>query len=960
MYKKVELKNGFVGMEHEVAEGWKKKDIIKKNFAMNEGKRYFTFYDGPPTANGKPHVGHIETRVMKDIIPRYKVMKGYHVDRKAGWDTHGLPVELEIEKKLGISGKEQIEDYGVEKFVKECKESVFTYVHMWEEMTNKVGYWVDMKKPYVTYHNEYIESIWWGISQMWKKGLLYEGYKVMPYCPRCGTALSSHEVAQGYKDVKDLTCVAKFKVEPEQKILDEDIKENTYILAWTTTPWTLPSNLALCVNKSYEYAMIKANVGTDEEPTYENYILAKDLIETVLKETPYEKRIQRLMTGEDGDQYGFYINITDNIVREVKNPEKACWEDETGRPGGVTHWLQKQIYPYILDDEEEKKFRRTFLKEELLRIFQTGQRHIQLGYRFRKGKYITCYTVNIEMFEHPVDHTVECCAIWRNDTIPYINRVMTHMLLRDKYRMIAVLDIQENTVFVRKHTFENTEIPCDSPLEYEGFIRELSEKCIQEKSREWFRTSASLNTMEENLQVAGIYSFTVYNADRGAERYTYQWLDKEYREVLIAVEDRTVEMEKDPLTDYLNRDGFVRKTENILKKNADRYQFAIIYFNIRKFYGLNDVYGYENGDRIIRSYMDRIQNSTLRPLALGRVAADRFQALVDAKNLEPAALGKLLQYQVKIGEEQVEIYGRCGIYYIPKQCKLDVSQMCDLAKMAKNKISNQYVQPYAIYQEDMRTEYEQKNLALLNLEKALEQEEFVVCYQPVVEGKTGQIVSAEALVRWNSSGEEPMIPSVFVPELEDSGYITKLDTYIDQTVRRFQEERYHKGKRMIPVAVNLSRMDLMNSRLMERICTELQETKVPKQYFRYEIIESAYTIISKEGEEFLKRLRKEGVQIFLDDFGTGISTFETVRDYTFDALKMDMGFVKKIGKDPKRDAIVISIIDMAHRMGMKVVAEGIENKQQSEFLCTHGCDYLQGYYYYKPMSEKEFSKLLDK
>lgn len=683
-------------------------------------------------------------------------------------------------------------------------------------------------------------------------------------------------------------------------------------------------------------------------------------MEGSLKETPYEKRIQRLMTGEDGDQYGFYINITDNIVREVKNPEKACWEDETGRPGGVTHWLQKQIYPYILDDEEEKKFRRTFLKEELLRIFQTGQRHIQLGYRFRKGKYITCYTVNIEMFEHPVDHTVECCAIWRNDTIPYINRVMTHMLLRDKYRMIAVLDIQEKTIFVRKHTFDNVEIPCDSPLEYEGFIRELGEKCIQKKNREWFRISAGLNTMEENLQVAGTYSFTVYNADRGAERYTYQWLDKEYREVLIAVEDRTVEMEKDPLTDYLNRDGFVRKTENILKKNADRYQFAIIYFNIRKFSGLNDVYGYENGDRIIRSYMDRIQNSTLRPLALGRVAADRFQALVDAKNLEPAALGKLLQYQVQIGEEQVEIYGRCGIYYIPKQCKLDVSQMCDLAKMAKNKISNQYVQPYAIYQEDMKTEYEQKNLALLNLEKALEQEEFVVCYQPVVEGKTGQIVSAEALVRWNSSGEEPMIPSVFVPELEESGYITKLDTYIDQTVRRFQEERYHKGKRMIPVAVNLSRMDLMNSRLMERICTELQETIVPKQYFRYEIIESAYTIISKEGEEFLKRLRKEGVQIFLDDFGTGISTFETVRDYTFDALKMDMGFVKKIGKDPKRDAIVISIIDMAHRMGMKVVAEGIENKQQSEFLCNHGCDYLQGYYYYKPMSAEEFSKLLDK
>ena len=288
MYKKVELKDGFVGMEHKVAENWKEKDIIKKNFDMNEGKRYFTFYDGPPTANGKPHVGHIETRVMKDIIPRYKVMKGYKVIRKAGWDTHGLPVELEIEKSLGISGKEQIEEYGVEKFVKKCKESVFTYVHMWEEMTNKVGYWVDMENPYVTYHNNYIESVWWALKQMWEKGFLYEGHKVMPYCPRCGTALSSHEVAQGYKDVKDLTCIAKFKVVG---------KENTYILAWTTTPWTLPSNLALCVNKSYEYAEIKANIGTDDEPKYENYILAKDLIETVLKETPYE--IIKTFKGEE-------------------------------------------------------------------------------------------------------------------------------------------------------------------------------------------------------------------------------------------------------------------------------------------------------------------------------------------------------------------------------------------------------------------------------------------------------------------------------------------------------------------------------------------------------------------------------------------------------------------------------------------------------------------------------------
>ncbi|SFC68377.1 isoleucine--tRNA ligase [Clostridium uliginosum] len=271
MYKKVDSSKGTVNMEKDIAKLWKEKDVIKKNFDANQDGEYFTFYDGPPTANGKPHVGHILTRVMKDIIPRYKVMKGYKVLRKAGWDTHGLPVELEIEKKLKISGKEQIEDFGVEKFVKECKDSVFSYVSLWEKMTEQIGYWVDMDDPYVTYHDNYIESEWWALKQMWDKKLLYQGHKVMPYCPRCGTALSSHEVAQGYKDVKDLTATAKFKVEGE---------ENKYILAWTTTPWTLPSNLALCVNKSYTYCEVKVE---DEV-----YILAKDLVGKVLGEREYE------------------------------------------------------------------------------------------------------------------------------------------------------------------------------------------------------------------------------------------------------------------------------------------------------------------------------------------------------------------------------------------------------------------------------------------------------------------------------------------------------------------------------------------------------------------------------------------------------------------------------------------------------------------------------------------------
>ncbi|WP_027632497.1 isoleucine--tRNA ligase [Clostridium hydrogeniformans] len=275
MYKKIDSTKSFVDMEKDILKLWEDKNVIKKNFSLNEDGEFFTFYDGPPTANGKPHVGHVLTRVMKDLIPRYKVMKGYKVIRKAGWDTHGLPVELEIEKKLGISGKEKIEEYGVEKFVKECKDSVFTYVSMWENMTNKIGYWVDMENPYVTYHNSYIESVWWALKQLWDKELLYKGHKVMPYCPRCGTGLSSHEVSQGYKDVKDATAIVKFKVRGE---------EDKFILSWTTTPWTLPSNVALTINKAYTYVEAKVKSCDCECENKETYILAKDLAPKVLGE----------------------------------------------------------------------------------------------------------------------------------------------------------------------------------------------------------------------------------------------------------------------------------------------------------------------------------------------------------------------------------------------------------------------------------------------------------------------------------------------------------------------------------------------------------------------------------------------------------------------------------------------------------------------------------------------------
>ncbi len=265
MYQKVSTDLNFVEREKNVEKFWKDNQIFEKSMEQRKDGEIYTFYDGPPTANGKPHIGHVLTRVIKDMIPRYRTMKGYMVPRKAGWDTHGLPVELEVEKLLGLDGKDQIEEYGLEPFINKCKESVWKYKGMWEDFSATVGFWADMEHPYVTYHDDYIESEWWALKQIWDKGLLYKGFKIVPYCPRCGTPLSAQEVAQGYKDVKERSAIARFKV----------VGEDAYILAWTTTPWTLPSNVALCVHPDETYAKVKAADGR-------TYYMAEALLDTVL------------------------------------------------------------------------------------------------------------------------------------------------------------------------------------------------------------------------------------------------------------------------------------------------------------------------------------------------------------------------------------------------------------------------------------------------------------------------------------------------------------------------------------------------------------------------------------------------------------------------------------------------------------------------------------------------------
>ena len=377
MYKKVPTTLNFVEREKETLKFWKDNQIFEKSVQLRKGAPAYTFFDGPPTANGKPHIGHVLTRAMKDIIPRYKTMRGYDVLRKAGWDTHGLPVELEVEKELGLDGKEQIEQYGVIPFIQKCKESVWKYKGEWEVMSDRMGFWADMDNPYITYDNDYIESEWWALKTIYEKGLLYKGHKIVPYCPRCGTALSSHEVAQGYKEVKETSATVRFRVPDE---------ENTYFLAWTTTPWTLPSNVSLCVNPDVTYAYVRVD-------SKETLIMAKDLIGTVLE--GHETEIVKEVLGKEleykhyeplfectrkaaGGKDAFYVMVDDYVTTTdgtgIVHNAPAFGEDDyrvcrrydlpfvqmvdsKGEMCGGTPWdgvFVKKADPMVLKDLEER------------------------------------------------------------------------------------------------------------------------------------------------------------------------------------------------------------------------------------------------------------------------------------------------------------------------------------------------------------------------------------------------------------------------------------------------------------------------------------------------------------------------------------------------------------------------------------------------------------------------------
>lgn len=440
-------------------------------------------------------------------------------------------------------------------------------------------------------------------------------------------------------------------------------------------------------------------------------------------------------------------------------------------------------------------------------------------------------------------------------------------------------------------------------------------------------------------------------------RITWQLLAEGEPWICILAREITDMFSKDTLTGLLNYKAFIHKMGGVLQERP-KERFAVLFFDILNFKAFNGMFGFEMGDTSLQNIAKKIQESFLEPVLCARIEADHFMALIRQERLDERKLGELLRYVFHVQEAHYCFYGRCGIYLVDGSAA-NVSDMCDCARIACNSIGRESAKPYAFYNSAMSQEKLNQGLIQFNFEHSVQNGEFQIYYQPIFDARTERMVSAEALVRWDLPGYGLISPNSFIPTLESSGHISKLDIYISQQVFKFQKERMDAGRRTVPISINISRVDVHDMECIQYIRDSLHRDPEVMGRLRMEITESSYWDISKQGRNYLNLLREDGVKILIDDFGNGKSSFSAIRDFEFDFIKIDMGFIRKIGVSRRNDVICRAIIDMAHAIGVQVIAEGVETQAQVEFLRESGCDCIQGYYYSKPLCQGEFDRLLD-
>lgn len=551
-------------------------------------------------------------------------------------------------------------------------------------------------------------------------------------------------------------------------------------------------------------------------------------------------------------------------------------------------------------------------------------------------------------------------AIYRED----LHKKILEQLVQREYDYICVIDVKKQTVYVDADILGAEWNWTGKELNYYDARDLLTEAFLDNNDSRDYRHSSDIPYIVERLEQQEEYSFMFHFDVPGQRRNKKQWkfsyLNREEGLILTTLKDVTILLEQDHLTGEANRYGFIRRARQVIRDTQLQCQFAIMYFNIKGFKAINELFGTEGGDLALREVVRTIHHSKLYPYAIGRVEADHFVCLVDAANINYENLKEQLHQVLTIQQRSMDVYAVCGIYMIPEHERMEsVSNMCDRARIAKDYIEDEYVQPYAVFDASMSSSYMERNDALRDLSHALEKKEFHVYYQPVYDAFSGEIASAEALVRWIREDGTMVSPGIFVPALEDSGRISQMDLFVERSVFSFLEERYHKGQFIVPVSVNMSQMDFFDKDMMASVFVDVSNTDLPVDYTRIEVTETAYSMVASNNRNVLLNMKNIGVKFYLDDFGSGYSSFSTIRDYDFDVVKLDMGFVQKIGTTARANAVIQAIIDMAHAIGSKVVAEGAETKEQVDALRDMKCDYIQGYYFSKPLSEEAFEALLN-
>ena len=617
--------------------------------------------------------------------------------------------------------------------------------------------------------------------------------------------------------------------------------------------------------------------------------------------------------------------------------------------------------------ESREHFCQVFSQQNMLKRFTEGTAALSMeaAFFYSEEQQPCVLRINVDMACNSFSREIEGVLHFTDVTVAYLIENVPQKIYQKDYENIIIIDAKREKMIKTDVLSSVISDYLKKEEAYEGYRSYSSHRAVVESERERFKKCVELSTIKEGLCKDKQYFFTIHETDKTGEvrlkRYSYIYIDERVDIIVGAREDITEFSEKDVLTGGYNRRGFIRITERLLNEVPDRTKYAVLFFNVKNFKAVNELFGVESGDVVLQNIFRTLTHSKLSPVITARVESDHFVCLVENKNLDFEELTSVCDNKFVKDGKCMNLIIRCGIFYVEEK-PMKISGMIDRAKLAKRYITDEYVQPYMVYDHSMQVAYIDKAKLAGELQEGIAKEQFKVYYQPVIDTKTGKIASAEALIRWIHPDKGFISPALFIPALEENGHISELDFYVLKKVWQFINDRCENNKFVVPISVNLSWMDFYDEIMMEKILKEMDRFRENgrEHMARFEITETSYAAIRENRSGILESLRIKNAKILLDDFGSGFSSFGMLQDYDFDILKIDMSFIRKIGENPKTKSIVHSIIGMAHEIGIKTVAEGVETEEQVSFLRQSGCDYIQGYYYSKPLPEEEFVEFLEK